>query len=491
MMFCLFKKEFFLFCLLLLPAYALSQSELSYRLEAFGSATDGEYTPFWMTSNTYGVVPLETNNAYIRGKVFWNQHFNKDFKVNAGVDLITAAHHTSSFYIQQLFAEASYRSLLLSIGLKERYNSMLDKNLSVGDLNYSTNARPIPELNISIPEFVKVPYTKEILQIKGDFAIGKSTDNDYIIRTKNADDIYSKDILWHHKSVFFRIEDPEKKFPFSATIGIDHGVQWGGWTSFTDFGEMPKSFKDFIKVVLGKEGGENAMEGEQINVLGNHQGTYNLKVGYQNKDFYAAVYKQHYFDDKSGTAYTNWRDGIWGVEAMFNTQPYVKKLVCEFLNTTDQSGPMHFISYETDRYSPRGGGDDDYYNNVFYVTGWSHWGRGLGNPLLTSPEYNKNGDFHFMNNRVKALHLGMEGDIIQEISYRALFTGMQAWGRMSYPFLKKKRNFSSLLEFNYNPQKLGGWLFSLQLALDQGSLYEDNIGCSIKISKTGIIGLRK
>ena len=49
----------------------------TYRVEAFGSAATGKYTPFWMVSNQYGVVPLEAGNGYMRAGAFHHQSFGK------------------------------------------------------------------------------------------------------------------------------------------------------------------------------------------------------------------------------------------------------------------------------------------------------------------------------------------------------------------------------------------------------------------------------
>jgi hypothetical protein len=212
----------------------------------------------------------------------------------------------------------------------------------------------------------------------------------------------------------------------------------------------------------------------------------NVKLGYKSADFKAAIYKQHFYDDNSGLEYANWRDGIWGGEITFSNQTFLEKMVLEYMQTTNQSGPMHFLAYDKDRHV-RGGGNDDYYNHDFYISGWSYFGRGLGNPLLTSPEYNDDGALHFKNNRLKSVHLGAEGKITPSFSYRTLFTGMNAWGRMYFPFLEKKNDFSTLIECNYGPEKWAGWKIGLQLAFDKGNLYGNNFGCSLKVSKSGII----
>jgi hypothetical protein len=464
-----------------------AQEKLTYRVDFFGSATDGNFTPFWMTNNTYGLVPLKPTNGYVRNDWAWEHLLGKDFGFKAEADFAAASNHSSSIWVQQLYADISYKAIHLTAGSREWYNSILDKELSSGDMLYSPNARPIPEVNINIPTFTVVPFTKEIVKFKADFAAGKSFDNDYILRTKTAEAKYATDILWHHKSLFLRLEDPEEKFPLIFTTGFSHGAQWGGWTSSIDFGKLPASFGDFARIVMGSSGGLHAIEGDQINALGNHVGTINVKLGYKTQGFLLSLYKQHFFDDNSGMEYANWRDGIWGGEISFNNRRFLRKIVFEFIHTVDQSGPFHFLIYDNDRNpKPRGGGNDNYYNHGYFFSGWSYFGRGIGNPLATSPEYNSDRGIGFENNRLKSYHVGANGSIPPEVSYRALFTQMYGWGTMDRPFLKRKSNFSTLIELMYEPQDLRRWSAGFQMAFDKGDLYGDNLGFSIKIAKKGI-----
>jgi len=473
---------FFLF----IPFTACPQDLLNYRLDLFGSASTGKYTPFWITSNTYGTVPIRTDNGYIRGDLSWEHSFLNEIKFEAQADVLAAAKNTSSFWIQQLYAALSYRNIYFFVGAKERYNSMLDKDLSMGDMTYSTNSRPIPEINFAFPNYTNLPLTKGYLQFKADFAVGKAMDNNYILRTMNPDAVYNTGILYHHKSLFFKWEDPNDRIPFWGIIGLEHAVQWAGFNSY--YGQEAATLRNFVRIVLCKSGDSQASLGDQENVLGNHLGTYNIKIAYKGKKVQVALYKQHYFEDNSGLEMANWRDGIWGGEFSFFNQPFLRKIVLEYLQTTNQSGPLHFLPYDSKLYpKARGGGDDDYYNNFYYVVGWSYFGRGIGNALLTSPEYNVDHALGFENNRLKAVHLGLEGKIASEFSYRALFTGTYGWGTSYLPFTKRESDFSTLIECVYNPERLKGWQIGLQASFDNGDLYGDNFGCSLKISKTGMI----
>jgi hypothetical protein len=468
-----------------------SQSEIKYGAESFGSYSSGDYTPFWIISNTNGKVPLKSNNAYLRGNVFYSNILNNDISVEAGVDFVGASKHSSDFWIHQLFASVSYKKFQLTIGSKEYYNDFIDKELSQGDMCFSPNARPRPEILFGTPEYVVIPYTKGFLQFKADFAVGKSLEDDYVMRIKNATTSYTQGVLYHHKSLFLRWEKPEKT-PFAFTFGIVHAAQWGGSIFTVSKGELvevkqPSSFSDFIRIFASCAGGENATQSDQINVLGNHLGTMNARLDFKKSDFEISAYKQHFYDDKSGVEQANWRDGIWGTELRLPHYSYIEKVTFEFLNTTHQSGPFHFLNYD-DRAQYRGGGADSYYNNA-YSGGWSYFGRALGNPLLTSPEYNSGGVLGFLNNRIKSHHLGVKGKILPALSYRVLLTEMQSWGLTGKPFLRKKHNFSSLFEFHYAPAEWKGWTVGIQAATDNGTMYGKAYGCSLTVGKRGIIGL--
>lgn len=502
-----FSALFFIFFVLsLFPFHLLfSQNEsvekttIDYRLEAFGSIAYQSTTPFWMHNNTGGIVPLEANHLVLRGQVSGIHRLSKDFRFEAGVDLagtsngITGSTGTNrpGAVLQQLYASVVFQALQLKTGMKEEYHSVLDKSLSSGDFVFSTNARPMPKVDLQISEFTPIPYTKSYLQFKGNFAVGRFIDDAYIRAVKAPAATYTQRVLLHHKSAFFAFRDPSEKIPLRLIIGIEDCAQWGGWNSRE--GNMPQSLNDFFRIITGAGGGEDAPEGEQINRLGNHLGTYTFKLEYSFPSLELAAYKQHYFEDNSGMEYANWRDGNWGIECSFSKQSFLKKIVLEYIQTTNQSGPFHFPFHK--EFPPglkvRIGGGESYYNHGYYTSGWSHFGHAIGNPLFTSPEYNRDGRLGFKNNRIKALHGGLKGSFFSGFSYRILGTATYGYGTMSKPFLKRLSGLSGLLECNYICPKNNGWEFGIQLAVDKGSIYENNIGCMLRIAKKGMIIKRK
>ncbi len=456
----------------------------TYKAEIFGSVASGDNTPFWMVSNRYGIVPLEANNGYLNAGVFHNQTFGKGFHWGAGLDVVAAVPRHRNFFIQQIYAELGYKCLLLSVGSKERYNSLWDRWLSSGDIVQSANARPIPEVNISIPEFTVVPLTKGWMQVKGDFAVGRSFDKDYLANFTNNKQTYVDNVLWHHKSLFVQIKDTRNDFPLSGVIGVQHWAQWGGTSTNPKIGKQPQSIKDLIRVICGSEGGDNATVSDQINVLGNHYGSYDFKLAFTQPNWQVSAYYQHLFEDKSGMIFVNNTDGLWGGQLDLPKFPWLRKVVVEYLVTRDQSGQFHFIDFDHDLHP---GGGDDYYNNGEYTTGASYFNRAIGSPLITSPEYNEAGSLGFKNNRVRDWHFGAEGAISSQVSYRVLVTVMNSWGRHVTPFLSKKRGASGLLDISYQHPRLSGWEFTGSLAADAGSMFGDNFGFSLKVAKRGIL----
>jgi hypothetical protein len=462
-----------------------------YRIETFGSAATNDHTPFWIVSNRYGTVPLNAGNGLLHTGVFHNHHrgvAGRGLRWGAGADFIVAAPRYRNAFVQQLYAEIGYRGFLLTAGSKELYSSLWDKELSSGDLVHSSNARPIPEINLSLPRFTAVPGTNGALQIRGDFAVGRSFDKMFLQPFRNGKQNYLDNVLWHHKSLFLRLIDPRHNFPLTLTVGMRHHAQWGGTSTDPQEGTQPHSFKDFLRVVMGRSGGGSASLISQQNVLGNHYGSYDLEFGYLTSSLLDLhVYKQHYFEDASGMELYNFPDGLYGLQIDMHRFTFIRKIVIEHLYTKNQSGPVHYVRFDHSKYPGYGGGRDDYYNNEEYTTGISYFNRSLGSPLITSPEYNGDGRPGFKNNRIRAWHIGLSGYLSEQISYRLLTTLSQGWGTPDKPFLKKTTDLFSALKISCCHPALDGWQFSGEVAVDHGSICGNNLGISLSVVKSGIL----
>ena len=478
-------KGFILYLLFIYPCIA--QNTTDYQIEMTGSAATGKYTPFWIVSNKYGTVPLDAGNALLRTQITHLQSLGNELHWSAGFDLLAVTPRYHNVYVQQLYTAFYYKNLCLTIGSFENYTSLWDKELSSGDMVHSPNARPVPEINMSVPKFTAVPFTKRRLQFKGDFALGRSFDTQYLQSYFDDSAFYVKNMLWHHKSLQIRFLDPERQSPLTVVAGIRHHAQWGGTSANPVLGKQPQTFTDLIRILLGKSGDETASFSDQLNVLGNHYGSYDLQFGYLSDAFDVRFYTQHFFEDVSGRELMNFPDGLWGLQVDIPNFTWINKIVIEYLETRYQSGPVHHIMFDHDLYPGYGGGDDDYYNNGEYINGVSYFNRGIGAPLLTSPEYNDNNTIGFKDNRVQAFHLGFQGYLSKQLLYHILATSTESWGTMTKPYLKKKNNIACMVKINYCHPRLENWLFSGEAAIDYGSLYGKNAGICLSVKKTGII----
>ena len=208
-------------------------------------------------------------------------------------------------------------------------------------------------------------------------------------------------------------------------------------------------------------------------------GSEHIRMTYRHDAFSISAYLENYYDDFSGMGKLNGFDGLWGVEYKSNHRQAINGFVLEYYQTTNQSGPMHGVDFTV---VEKTGGADDYYNNDWYP-GWVHWGMAMGNPLVASPIYNKDGDMSFKYNRIRAMHLGWSGDISAEWTYLAKLSYNKTWGTPFKPIPDILENFSTFASVFYSPRKWKGWQFNASVAFDIGEIYGDNLGCQLKVRK--------
>ena len=65
-------------------------------------------------------------------------------------------------------------------------------------------------------------------------------------------------------------------------------------------------------------------------------------------------------------------------------------------------------------------GWDNYYNHYLYQSGWTNNGRVIGNPLFTlgTNKGRYSDGRYIINNRFRAHHLGLQGQIFKKIYYK-------------------------------------------------------------------------
>lgn len=461
---------------LLLVGKDTAFAQISSFVEYGAAVHTGDNTPLWQVSNQQGLGSID-NNTYIRGGVGY-KHTLKRWSFEGKLDLVGAVGTTSHFIVQQAYVDVRYRCLQLFAGSREKGSPLLNDALSSGDMTWSGNARPIPQILGGIPEYL---YLLPRFAIKGEISYGWFTDSDYQKHKVGPGYWYTKNIKYHHKEGFVRVGKPNGKW--QVDLGMTLDTQFGGYQiGGTNYGNLGNSLKDYFRVFIPGAGSEDKPANDNLFYQGNFVGSEQVRLTHRARHFSISAYLCNHFDDFSGMGKQNGWDGLWGLELNFKQFRPVSAVVLEYLQTTNMSGPFHGLHNPDEGSILKTGGADNYYNNSLYP-GWAHWGMMIANPLIASPIYNEDGYMSFRYNRVKAIHVGWSGDISSEWRYIAKITRNRTWGTPGAPTLDVMENFSAYLSFYYTPQRWKGWNFNASLAMDKGDIYGDNFGFQLKVHK--------
>lgn len=475
-----------------------AQTQVEYDLTAETAVGSGDYTAYQLSTNRYHALATRPNTAYLRGAVNITHQLAEDWKLSGAVDAIASVHADHKAYLQQCYVNLSWRDFFLEAGARELQPVLRDPLLSSGAVAKGNNAKPIPQIHVGTNGFWTVPYTKGWLQINADFGYGKLMDSDYrekqFYREGSGNFRYATGIMYHQKHLYFRT-NPEKMF--FVTAGIEHVALFGGTGYSIETGEMvvkekPVNLKAFWKAIL-PTGDSNYFENDAMEdwVFGNHLGSMTVQLGWNiNKDHQIQAYVDDIFEDGSGMRKGNGWDGLYGLQYKNKAEgrQYVRGAVVEYLQTTNQSGPLHWDSGdfpEPIRSQITGlvTGDDNYYNHMLYGA-YAHYGMVQGNALLASPIYNKDGFSELRDNRVKAWHVAVNGDITDRLSYLVKGSYREGWGTYANPLAQKHHSFDAMLQGIYTT---GPWQFSAAYAFDNGNIYGDCNTFNIKIGYHGKI----
>ena len=497
-------KSFILYTFLFVSSNICAQDSLStstavtYDLTTEAAMGTGSYTAYQLVTNRHHVLATRPNTAYMRGAVNVEQPLGKDWKLSGTVDMIASVHADHKAYLQQCFANLSWKGFFLEAGSRELPPVLRNERLSVGHFAKGINAKPVPQVHIGTNDFWTVPYTKGWLQIHFDGGYGKLMDNNYreeaFMKNPQVNPRYSNGAFYHQKHLYLR-SNSEKRF--YVTAGIEHVAFFGGtswyWTADGLVSKSkPANLKAFAQVILPL-GDSNYYENDAMEdwVYGNHLGSMTVQLSWNiDKHHLLQVYLDNPFEDGSGIRKSNGIDGLWGIEYANKAsgRQLVRSAVVEYFHSTNQSGPLHWDpddypepirSQVTDMTT----GNDNYYNHMFYGS-YDHFGMTFGTALITSPIYNKNGSNSFDDNRVKAWHVAVNGEITDRLSYLVKGSYREGWGTYSFPVPTRNHSFDAMLQGIY---QLGPWQFSGAYAFDKGNIYGDCSTFNIKIGYHGKI----
>lgn len=460
------------------------------RYEAGSVFGSGDYAPMWHFSNIQGMGSHKSDWAYARAGIGGRNIFsNSGIALEWGADIIGGYDLTSNIFIQQAFLDIKWKNMRLSLGQKERWSGIQNPRLSTGALIESGNARPIPQIRIDVPEYWNIPGTKGWVGVKGHFAYGWFTDENWQKEFVDADKARTVGVRYHSKAGYARFGN-EEKFPLTAEMGLHMVSQFGGntynWGNKKGyFVDSPTRLKDYWTAFIPTKGDKQNIGADQVNIAGNMLGSWLGAITWNEKEWKLRLTYEHVFEDHSQMF---WEYGIWteqfvGLELELKKFNWIKGVTFEYFNLKNQSGPIY---HDTNSLIPDqiSCADNNYWHHTY--NGWFNYGMMLGTPLVTSPVYNNDGTLRVYNNRVEAFHLGIEGAPLRWLDYRILLTKSNNWGTYKKPFTEIKENTSGLIELTFKPSKK--WNIKTSFAFDKGELYGDNYGGMITITRRDIFG---
>lgn len=471
---CFNKSLIIVFLLITNQIHCYSQSHIpSVSVESGVVVSTGKHAPFWFYSNQYGKISTKNNNIYLIPSIYRN--FKEGSKIDYSYNLSPLLRYDGlgRSYMHQWYGELKFHFIHFTAGAKEEFYGNQDSTLSSGCIIWSKNARPMPKLKLEVPNYTPVPFTWKYLEFKGGMAHGWFDDNEY-----------NKNVWLHHKYFYLRLGG---KLPVHVSYGLHHFAQWGGKNY--EYGKLPHDFKAFKNVFLGRSGSPvdlNTPWAEWFNALGNHLGSRNFgaEIDFSKTKF--SLYWQNIFEDGSGKAYRNIKDGLFGISIRSKEKDkLISGFVYEFFNSTDQSGRINKI-YEIDSIGEKLielGGNDNYFNNGIYVKGWSYSDMTIGNPLITSPAIEHGDKYDYIrNNKIIANHFGIEGNFLA-LKYRFFYTYSLNNGTNFFSRSPRIEQHSLIINTEIPIKLFYDFSFSCATGADFGKLYGNNFGVMLSIKK--------
>ena len=458
------KKCILLFLLCFISVYSLkSQSkDLRYSIKTSAGLSSDITLPFWLIANQYGSVP-DSDYGLLNTSVF--KTFDTPdtlFDISYKANVTGFIAQENKLLLNELYLGVRFKNILLDIGAKNDAIAWHNLSSSNGSIIKSNNARAMPGVTIKTNNYVTLPFAKSWLQVKGNFAHYFMDDTRFVDNTN-----------LHHKSLHIKTSLSPV---FEIIAGLDHYAQWGGTSP--QFGPQPSSFKDYIKVVFGAEGGDNATANDQFNALGNHIGAYILQFNYQGQKANYNFYYSHPFEDTSGREMTNWQDGLYGVFIDFKKQKAaITHLLAEFTYTKNMSNIPVSIS-----------GADNYFNNGIYKSGWTYHGNTIGSPYFTPEPVDANDITNGVivgDNRFAAFNLGANG-YVKWLPYKIMLSHTTYYGWFNQEYEQYPVQISGILDIVIPQDKFNlPFDVAASFAFDAGSYRPKNFGAFLSITKTG------
>lgn len=461
-----------------------------------GVLAASDQTPFWLRANQYGIVPLQPSSLRLSGGI-WSDYRLTDTTASRrktdwgyGLNVVANAGTNSQFLIPEAYVKGRLGVFELYVGRRRELVGLVDTTLTMGAYAWSGNALPIPKVQIGLPTFTPIGFTKGFVSVLSTYSHGWFENRDR----------YVKGSYLHQFQFYARLGKADARVRVYG--GFNHQVIWAGQAGpnvlsplVSVDGKLPSAIRYYPAVVIGERGlfdaDDRNVTSFEDNRIGNHLGSVDFAADVNLGNWNAFIYRQFPYDDGSLFYLTNIQDGLNGLRLKNRSQPSgslfsVRQVTLEYLFTGSQGGPEFVIE------DPKRRGRDDYFNHAQFIDGWTYFGRSLGNPFLTPANEVqsdlKTRDFGIVNNRVSAVHLAIRALVYNKLDLTARLSYSVNAGTYPMPYLAMPRQVSGMLTAALPVGLFGGTVLSGSLAVDAGSLLPKSVGGYVSLRKSGVLG---
>ena len=474
-----------LICILTAGSAAGQEGLYTISLQGLGGYTTPDVVPFWLRANQYGSIPLDGASLSLtgsarkeydsgKGKLFdWGASFEGRANLGQG----------SNVTLIEGYGKVRLGIFELRGGRSKKITGLCDTTLTSGSWSISGTNLGIPEVELSVRDFWTLPWFGGLFAFKGNFSHGWMGDVLMQKEYTSRDTVLLNTYL-HQKSLYIRLGKPEWRVKLLG--GFNHQALWGSEQEYYHEDFVLSPFKTYLYILTGKKYNNGLIREVR---LGNHLGSIDIGFEYYFENFKILLYRQNFYDAGALAHLANIQDGLNGF--VFENKDtacknaFLKKLNLEFLYSKNQAG---------EPWSPQTGSPyEAYYNHSQYINGWSYNEVGIGSPLIGTRAFiredlpNDPKDY-FINNRVVALHVGLEG-AFNKIDYLLKATWSKNYGTYrttdeeqstgipdpgSYGLFGEQKQFSPFLQLSREISTNAG--LRLIGAADFGKLYYNSSG---------------
>ncbi len=398
----------------------------------------GQPLPFWATANQWGLMPenqgglmvMQARTEFDAARTLLLR-WGASLAANAYANDLDPGSNPLHLMADELYGSLRWKALTLDVGMKHRDLEFYGADVRLGSLSTtgghvaeSGNARAMPGYLLSL-EPVPIPLTGRHVWLYGAFGDYKP----FGIR-------YLDNPLVHRTRIGFRFD-----IGVRLRLGflLDHYAIWGGTL-------VPVTPGNYLRVITGRPAGPDGTWSDRLNVIGDQGGGELWRAEYLGDGWTVELQHDIPYADGSGMGFQNFPDGVTTLHFGWNDKSrWMSDFLYEHTYTMFQSGPFNGEKFDMEGHSitPPGvktTGGDNYFNNSEYRSGWTHFGRPVGTPLMY-PQGTLSGTWTsarlvlgLENNRLKAHHFAVSGKLFRKHPYKLMLTYSLNYGTYWQPY---------------------------------------------------------